>query len=496
MLAFARGFFEVRGGGPSSGRLAAKDLVTVREGRDWGAVFLLELDGGAGLSSNPRPSNCIFADLVVSVVAPSDEALVDVLARIEAFDDTIADLVPMRVDSTIFPSVELPLADSGAGEYECATGDFIAAEPLVLDKLGGAYALVRAHLENLERPPSELHGMLKFEAARSQALGDALGAFASHVYRLVRPSVGEADDLRIFVAAACSLLTASTARGLDATSFVRGLAIGDGEGAVSIAAFLTVMEKVFDNRIELVDGMVDDSGGIGQRALLIFLLAPTPEKLRRWVKARTVGPRVALLASVLSGLYAGFGGLSRGEKGASREQAVAHVAAARLSINGEVEGLELTSAWDQSGVRTETLFAASLPLMRGKGATDLQKRAVLEALAGNGSQPAVAPESGDIRVVVEGCPMVAVIKYARSSLVLGGVEVYEVVVEGRQPRRGALTRDVLERLLDESSRPVVACLTPIKGRVLLRVEVQSASHLVEALNAIGAVSSALSLTAV
>ena len=162
-----------------------------------GAVFLLELDGGAGLSSNPRPSNCIFADLVVSVVAPSDEALVDVLARIEAFDDTIADLVPMRVDSTIFPSVELPLADSGAGEYECATGDFIAAEPLVLDKLGGAYALVRAHLENLERPPSELHGMLKFEAARSQALGDALGAFASHVYRLVRPSVGEADDLRI-----------------------------------------------------------------------------------------------------------------------------------------------------------------------------------------------------------------------------------------------------------------------------------------------------------
>ena len=92
--------------------------------------------------------------------------------------------------------------------------------------------------------------------------------------------------------------------------------------------------------------------------------------------------------------------------------------------------------------------------------------------------------------------MVAVIKYARSSLVLGGVEVYEVVVEGRQPRRGALTRDVLERLLDESSRPVVACLTPIKGRVLLRVEVQSASLLVEALNAIGVVSSALSLTAV
>ena len=67
-----------------------------------------------------------------------------------------------------------------------------------------------------------------------------------------------------------------------------------------------IVRRVAANELELTTAKIQDGGQVGLRALVVFLLAPEPERLLKWLAARpAVGDGVSFIASFLSGLFFG-----------------------------------------------------------------------------------------------------------------------------------------------------------------------------------------------
>jgi hypothetical protein len=293
MDAFARGFVFLNGK-----QLQAQSIVTSEAlsramgGEAWGSVVLLEM--------RASPDYDRSADIVVqqpllltdciACWAPSEDVAGEIEARLQTFDDTMPTALELKVNQSLFPgpvndllpvnqgteSLALPFADplpvvsrgeavaNAAGGVDTGENTLFSS---TLEKTAGAIALARWRCVQQRRPAEFVRDLIAVEGP-----GSGLDRFARHVYATVRATEAITDDCRIFASAASMLQGITPKDGFEPVRFARdldGQMQADGSGLPTpsdLKAFVETIQKVIDNRIELSESKIDDSGRIGQRA--------------------------------------------------------------------------------------------------------------------------------------------------------------------------------------------------------------------------------------
>lgn len=491
MLAFARGFLELKADVVPSERVTWAQVSSARVGRSWGEVLLVELIARPEKRSERLSGSCVFFEDIAEAWAMSEDVVDDLLARIETFGDTVPGLVGISADASLFPSSELAIHSDMDLLVTARDHHEASSSAQILDRLAGAYALVRMRYATSESLVADFSSVLLWGSESGACAGKGLSAFASHIYRAALGSDCCTEDLRIFVAAAEQASSLASAQGLDAVSFVEKISLDCDALPLGVAPLLNFLKKVLNNEIEILDSMVDDTGGIGQRALLIFLLAPSPEKLNRWLAAREVGFGVGVLASVLSGLYFGIGGLSRDIKGTARDGIVGLVTAARVAIENKACEILAERHWKGDGTFTQLVRVGDHVVMSANGA-DAEVRLTIEVFAGI-DIPVLVDQAGEMSIELIENGLRSTVRYSESSLVDGIGRVIQLLVRGRLAKKGPLTREFMERLLDGSMHPVIASTGATKGVVALKLEISESGSLRAGISQLAAAASGLHL---
>jgi hypothetical protein len=475
MLALARGF--VAEPSQAHARTSVEVVKAAMGESTWGNVFLLEVNPAHKELAAGKP--LLLAD-VLTAWAPSEDALDDVQARLETFDDTVSEAIGFKSDASLFPgeAEQAPLLVD-ANKAVPPAGGRRKQRDVVLEKTAGALVMARAQASHADWTLAELAELL-YQKHRGKASGSIV-AFTENAYRLVRPKHAESEDERIFVAAAEGLERMLPADGLDTLAFVEGLTTASGNSSAEAAAFLDTLKKILDNRIELSDSKVDDAGGVGQRALLVFLLAPKPEQLVRWLGARPVGRGVSMLASILSGLYCGLGGISRDAKGPGREAFLGAVAAAKAVVDESSAEIEVVAGWDESGNRVERLMASGFEFAKRVVPASGEVSGLLQTLRGRGLTVGVDSHTGVVRVPLGPNGVFASVTFQLAVFRFFATKVLQIAVSGRQAKKGAFTREFLEALLQSALHPIMPSIDATSGTVVLRLEVDRRDDLAEGL---------------
>lgn len=495
MDAFARGFVAPRQGG-----LEAESLVTpaavahARSGSEWGEVVLIEVAAPSQEKTAVNLRQPLLLTDVIGCWARTADAAVEIDARLETFDDTVPGIVRIAVDPALFPDQKpvdsqdsLPLGSNTGDQRPSSSGE--AAEQrdaVALEKIAGGLSMLCARAKTGGLGIDSLERILAVISSDEDPR-DGVATLASHAYRALRSVRDESDDVRMFVSAAMGLKDLSPKQGLDPIAFVELL--GNRE---NVAAFLETLRKVLDNRIELSDSKLDDSGMVGQRALLVFLLAPRAEELERWLRARPVGPIVAALASLLSGIYCGLGGLSRELKGPTPEAMLAVVRAASALLDGLPAQVRVVRDWDDKAAVREAIAAYGWELVaRTKQPAELLSQ-LLTAARGAGLETRVNPGTGECTVLLEGLGSVT-LDVAISAFRMGGAQVARLTLGAVGPRRGQPSKEFLATLMGDLIRPAVATIDE-SGAIRLVIELESpasvrqgVSELVRIVGTVGAI---------
>lgn len=497
MEAFARGFLYTDGEPFVAEAIATQEALERAMGTEtWGSVVLVEIPQ---TMARRRAGFIVSQPLLlvdcIAVWAPSDSALAEIDARLQTFDDTVPTALELRVGESLFPaqehdsvakqqdndSLSLPFGDSApavegnkAVDDDAIDTEVASVDATNLEKVAGAVALLRWRLLQLATPIEVVSGLFSIRSA-----GQGLAGFAQHVHSSLADRDASKDDNRIFAAAALMLKGLSPKQGIDPMRFARDLedrlkAEGDEGAAVTdMEVFVETIQKVIDNRIELSESKIDDRGRIGQRALMLFLLAPRSEELQRWIGARReVGRNVSLLASVLSGMYCGLGGIPREIKGQSRSQFLAISAAGRAIASGDSPSVEVSRRWDDSAALQETLVVSEHVLVDRVEPPSPVLVEFLSRIRHSGRRAEVEPESGEVTVEFDSQQqsLMAEARIGASAYRLPASETLLLTFKGRPSKRGQLPRKLLETLLDGCIRPVVARIS-LPSVIELDVEV-------------------------
>ena len=104
MLAFARGYVPHQDVPlMPQAKVTEAAIAQASGGIDWGAVFLLELPSAASESeANFVEQPLLLAD-VIACWAPSEDAALDIEARMDTFDDTVPTALEIKADPSLFP---------------------------------------------------------------------------------------------------------------------------------------------------------------------------------------------------------------------------------------------------------------------------------------------------------------------------------------------------------------------------------------------------------
>lgn len=484
MDACARGFISPRPEGLRAEALTTPEMIArARAGADWGDVVLLEV-------THPRQEKASF-DLtqplllteVIGCWTRSADVAIEIEVRLGTFDDTVPGLVKVEADQSLFPNPEaiaaqdlLPLSSHPDDvESGAAIGVITQCDSVALEKVAGGLAMLRARaragglsIRTLEQLLSESH----IEASK---IG-CVASLALQAYRLMRPSQIGSSDEQVFVKAAAALKDLRPREGLDPVAFIELL--GEGE---DLAAFLDTLRKVLDSRIELSDSKLDDSGMVGQRALLLFLLAPRAEDLERWLRARPTGPIVAALANLLSGVYCGLGGISRELKGPDPDSMLAVVQAASSLLDGTSTQASLSRTWDARAAVRECIMIGGRELLSIIQEPPEVMSLLIGAAQYAGLTTRVHRDTGKCVAVVGESAMLVELDITTSMLRVPAGQVARLTYRGRSTKRGQPSREVLATLMDRSLRPVVATVDA-SGSVLLEVEMDSPSSISEGIS--------------
>ena len=467
------------------GDLDGRLLERIAHGFDYGVVGLLELTGPPVAGSYVLATTCKAFWL-------RDQGEADELeAKLGLFGDTVPDAIPMKVDSQLFvvrestPSTangELnlggaPLSDAIQLVADANVGQVLAT----LESLAGAVCMTRHRCLDRSLGVDVLAGLLIPNATQIHRQGFAASFAVGVMDGLLRSVAKEArasNDELLVIAEAAELISSMSPRdGLEPIAFSRQLlervAGSGGEGAAVIARKLgETIAKLSDNQLELTTSRIDDSGQIGLRALMVFLLAPNPDQALRWVSARKdIGTGVSILTSMFSGLYAGLGSVPRQVKAPDKDVFLAATAYAQSLLDGS-HVVSVEHRWSQDGVGNHAMGVCGRPFAAIRIPPAPEVTSLLEAVRSAGLVANVNAETGVITVGGPGDDAgKSVVATVGTSRWLGTGPVALMSLNLRHAGKGQCPRDLLEQLLASDLAPVWATLGEGPSQVGLSTEV-------------------------
>ena len=468
--------------GDVDGRLLERSA----HGFDYGVVGLLELAGPPIARGYVLAADCKAFWL-------RDQGEADELeAKLGLFGDTVPDAIPMKVDSQLFVVREsTPRTSNGELDLGGASPPSDAPKPVTdtsveqvlatLESLAGATSMTRHRCLDRSLGIEVLAGLLTPDSTKHHGQGVAASFAMGVMDGLLRSVAKEArasNDEFFVIAEAAELISGMSPRnGMEPIAFSRQLlervAGAGGEGAAAIATKLgETIAKLSDNQLELTTSRIDDSGQIGLRSLMVFLLAPNPEQALRWVSARKdIGTGVSILTSMFSGLYAGLGSVPRQVKAPDKDVFLAATAYAQSLLDGS-QVVSVEHRWSQDGVEDHAMGVCGRPFAAVKTPPAPEVTSLLDAVRSAGLVANVNAETGVITVGRPGDDAgKSVVATAGTSRWLGTGPVALMSLNLRHAGKGQYPRDLLERLLASSLAPVWANLGESPSQVSLSTEV-------------------------
>lgn len=490
--ALATGFVQLRGRRPMHLGEVSHDILTARaHGFDYGLVGLLELiDEKAAMKFAASRKYVLLSECIGIWVATEDD-VVELDARVKTFGDTVPDALEFRHDVGLFASVqagtsasiespeqELPL-DGGAEGSELTyteSPEEGELQPLRAEKVAGAISMLRYRALGIS------NGLDRLSKALGPMANDR-GAGSSSFEWLVASSLGEPNpngdqlDARVVGAAAEMLVTLDSRNGLSPLDFATRLqaTLSGGEQGNAMAEatekLKDIVRRVAANELELTTANIQDGGKVGLRALVVFLLAPEPERLLKWLAARpAVGDGVSLVASFLSGLFSGQGKLPATVKGPGRNAFLAPVLLGHQWVEGKPD-LAMDSLWESDGSRVQRIMVGSMELARAVEPPAETTRMFLELAQREELTAMVDAATGAISLRVEGMQTTDIsVDIGPSHWLPFAGEVATMGVLAKGKGRGQLPKSAVELLLHDAMPPVWASLGEATGQVVLRVE--------------------------
>jgi hypothetical protein len=468
------------------GNVDSRLLARSAHGFDYGAVGLLELVGPPVVRGYVLAADCKAFWL-------RDQGEADELkAKLGLFGDTVPDAIPMKVDSQLFVvrestprtldgELDLGGASLPSDAPQPVTDTIVEQTLATLESLAGATSMTRHRCLDRSLGIEVLAGLLTPGPTKNPRHGAAasfaMGVMDELLQSVAREARASKDELFV-IAEAAELISGMNPRdGMEPLAFSRQLldrvARAGGEGAAAIATKLDeTIAKLSDNQLELTTSRIDDTGQIGLRSLMVFLLAPNPEQALRWVSARKdIGPGVSILTSMFSGLYAGLGSVPRQVKAPDKSVFLATTTYAQ-SLLDDRPTLTLHHRWAEDGVECHAVVAGGHQLAAVANFPKAEIALLLDASRSAGLIGRVNPETGAITV---GRPGDNVARAAWAAvgksrwLEAGPVVILSCHV--RQPGKAQCPRQLLERLLAPGLAPVWAALGESACQVVLSVEV-------------------------
>ncbi|MGK9060639.1 hypothetical protein [Pseudomonas asiatica] len=474
-------------------KVSHEALSNAREGLSWGEVVLVEVEiqdntheGGRAYFREP----IILSDCLACWLRSRD-AVVELEARLETFDDTVATALDLRVDPALFiendnagdinSEIELPLFSGEVSAVDEISGEEYTIGPeggrrcieaSSLNKLSGAVSLISWQIARVGLPFELLRCLLDVPVGQESGVV----RFATQIYSVLRPQEINSEDFRIFVAAASMLGELDPRKGFDVDHFISEVSrrlVPQVNDSPEIIIFAETVQKVLDNRIELISSKIDDSGRIAQRALMIFLLASAPEQMTRWISARPdIGQSVSILAFMLSGLYYGLGGIPASTKAISRQSFLGAAIVGKAIASGGVVPVHVHREWGPLAEEYEQLMVSGLTLADKIKPASRSLIEILGQFKQRGYQAEVNPSDGCINVSfdVKEDASKLIVYVGPSAFRVPSDDVVRLTYRTRQVRKGALQRQMLERILSGVTHPVIASTEESPGVVSLTLE--------------------------
>lgn len=445
-------------------------------GFDYGVVGLLELAGAPTATGYTLLARCNAFWL------RGEAERLELEGKLELFQDTVPDALPIRVDAGLF---DAPVASLGVsnGELELSVNaaGLETPEPQSgqrkprIVSLSGAISMARHRCLQLAIGVEYLPELFRVEGilpAHGRWGASFAGGVMGALLRSVAPAAHATKEEMLVIGEAAEMLSAmDPSLGIELSEFGSRLLdrCNGTEGASQAAAkFRETIARISDNQLELTTARIDDSGQIGLRALMVFLLAPEPDLLLRWLAARPdVGAGVSILASVFSGLYSGMAGVPRRVKAPSGPTFLATSLLAQSLLEGG-DALSMEHGWSQDCEERRTIKFNGLVFAESVKKPAAIVTVLLAAVRAGGGSAMVDSDTGAIVLGLEGATGLLTAKVVvGASRWVGAGPVAELSIALRRPGRGAHPREFLERLLSRGIAPVAASLGDGPGEVEL-----------------------------
>jgi hypothetical protein len=418
----------------------------------------------------------------------SKEEMDELEVLIPSFGDTVPSALVIDVDGSLFQRSEAagvpgelfggaPAATDS--EEEEAVGKVATAKGELVERLAGAVSLLRRRVLERGMPLRSLCEMLSTDGATAVENGSPFHRLVDGILRVAKPGGAQDEDARILTVLAEKLVSMDFSEGIVPDEVLseihRSVASTEsgGELLAAIEALQATMRKVTGNQLALSGSKIDDSGQVGLRGIMVFLLAPSPTFLSRWLAARPeVGNGVAMVASLLVGLFAGHGRIPAAEKGPGKDAFLSSVRiAADLADKGA--SISVSTSWGDDGSCSERIEVGGAEFASVAEPAREEVRRFIQAANQAGVQPRVDPASGAL--TVEGSmdeqEFLIRAEIGKSSWRLAPAsEVAVLQASVRLPGRGPLPKAVLEDLLSPSMPPVWATLSGTVRAMTLSIE--------------------------
>ncbi len=393
----AHGLLFARGGSslePCAAPVPVEVLGRARQGLDYGSVVLVELDPArAGLDLAAGDAATLIAKhgevplaWVARVVFGSAAERDEFLARAGTYEDVPVSVLEYEVDSSLFGSGGLLDALDPPRDAELE-GAAVVQHGVAIGRLSGTIAAVLA--------------CARWDATTAGQLDDLCGAFnAASIdaspLSLIRELARAVDDdtasehgVAIVGVAASMLSTAGTNSGLDVDRFLSELcreAVLQGADAELVTVFEKRAASVLSGATELRDDAFSDAHGkVALRALLLFMLNPEIEALRK-IRARmgNIGPGVCILACALAGCHGGIARCDVSTKAPDRAVFLGTTLLAWRIHVGQRPALENVAGWTRTGTFESSVGVGGFRMAAATLPAPARLHTLKTALAGMG----------------------------------------------------------------------------------------------------------------
>jgi hypothetical protein len=358
----------------------------------YGVTVLLEVDTSRVQSSHGDELLFVPVSAVTQVKFPSQASLDDFKARLSGFGDVPGDILAMSA-----------APDEFGGDRGSRTADLIAdnraqKEARRLDAFAGAIAaMVAAGSIVGSWAAAEALGRVASEAFPTGDFRTTLDA----VIRFLDPGSASSGAIDLLVPILSTLDEKHEAEGFDARSLIKAvrgrLQDQAAEDDAQLGKVLTAADDVIALRRDLSDGAFQEGDGLViQRAFLLFLLNPDPDRLEALPRrVGNLGARVFVTASAFVGYAVGFSRLPKGLKAINRDAYLGVSEFAWHARRGSLRA-EVRSTWLPDGSRNRELVLAGFRVSSTKEQPEKQVATALALLTTEGYMPDVDQVSGQV----------------------------------------------------------------------------------------------------